>query len=209
MKSLIVLCVVGVVALGVSAAWADDTTPPPWTRGDPGTTYQKWEFGTSDLTPSPEVDYINPLGPAVLEVTGSTPFTVWLASDDGREGVWKYEDYVQIDILNFNEENPYKEIWLQLTYAADGGSGLDSLITTSPTSTMELIEKTQVSTLYWHATWSLIIEPNPQSETIYIQPRDCTMYLDELVIDTICVPEPLTICLFGLGGLALLRRRRA
>ena len=28
-------------------------------------------------------------------------------------------------------------------------------------------------------------------------------------IDTICVPEPTTICLLGLGALAMLRRRRA
>ena len=32
--------------------------------------------------------------------------------------------------------------------------------------------------------------------------------LDQIVIDTICIPEPFTIALLGLGGLALIRRRK-
>ena len=45
-------------------------------------------------------------------------------------------------------------------------------------------------------------------EEIWIRPAECTTYIDELVIDTICVPEPATIFLLGLGGMALLRKRR-
>lgn len=208
-KVAAILAVVGVV-LALNSVEAEDYNPPPWTRGGPGTTYQKWEFGTDDATPSPEADYINPLGEAGLEVTGTAPWTVWLADDHEHGGVWKFEDYIQVDIFNFDQENPYKEIWVQLTFAADGMDGLNPILSTVPAATgaAEVIHKEQIDDWYWRATYSLIIELNPSSETIYIQPRDCTMYLDELVIDTICVPEPITICLLGLGGLLLARRRR-
>ena len=33
-------------------------------------------------------------------------------------------------------------------------------------------------------------------------------FVDQIVIDTICIPEPVTVCLLGLGALALLRKRR-
>jgi hypothetical protein len=40
-----------------------------------------------------------------------------------------------------------------------------------------------------------------QNGTIYAMARGC--------IEVIAVPEPATICLLGLGGLALRRKRRA
>ncbi|MHC4574048.1 MAG: hypothetical protein ACYS76_07935 [Planctomycetota bacterium] len=39
---------------------------------------------------------------------------------------------------------------------------------------------------YFQATYQIFIRPNPASETIYIQPWNCTMLVDEVVIDTIC-----------------------
>ncbi|MHC4646467.1 MAG: PEP-CTERM sorting domain-containing protein [Planctomycetota bacterium] len=60
---------------------------------------------------------------------------------------------------------------------------------------------------YWNITYHIILEPNPASETIWVQPRDCTLYIDEIVVDTICTPEPGTLLLLGLGGMVLLRRR--
>ncbi len=204
MKSLVCLFAVALVA-AAGVALADDYNPPDW-RGQENTTFQRWEFGDENPNPAPDL-LDNPLGDPTLQVAGSAPFTLWLAQDSDRSGVWKFEDYVQITIQNFDEQRPYKEIWIQLTYSADA----DPLISTVPGSTGgdAPIDKEQVGTLYWHATYSLRIEPNPDQETIYIQPRNCTTFIDEIVIDTICVPEPLTVCLLGLGGLALLRKRRA
>ena len=50
----------------------------------------------------------------------------------------------------------------------------------------------------------LNIEPNPAFEIVRI---DGAVMVDEIVIDTICIPEPASLALLGLGGLALMRRR--
>ena len=50
--------------------------------------------------------------------------------------------------------------------------------------------------------------PNPESETITIDVAWCTV-IDQIVVDTECiVPEPATLSLLGLGGLAFVIRRR-
>ena len=38
-----------------SVVHADDSNPPTlWQRGEPGSTYQQWEFLSDDLTPVPD-----------------------------------------------------------------------------------------------------------------------------------------------------------
>ena len=48
---------------------------------------------------------------------------------------------------------------------------------------------------------------NPDVEFLGLFPS-LPIALDEIVIDTICIPEPITISLLGLGGLLLIRRRK-
>ena len=189
-----------------SVVWADDLNQPTW-RGLDRTTYQRWEFGNSMNPTGPEADFSNTQGVASLTVAGDFPYTAWLAENGSAGGVWRFEDYISVEIANFNEAYPLKEIWIQLTYSAEFGES-PTVVTNPTASWVEEISKVALGDDYWHLTYSIGIEPNPSMETIYIQPRGCTMYLDELVIDTICIPEPATILLLGLGGLSLLRRRR-
>ena len=61
----------------------------------------------------------------------------------------------------------------------------------------------------WYTyNYGLTIEPNPTSETVTITVPECAV-IDQIVVDTICIPEPGTLGLLVLGGLAVLRRRRA
>ena len=73
---------------------------------------------------------------------------------------------------------------------------------------IELISDVQLDNNYDILTPLITIEPHPDLETIELRPNDCTMYIDQIIVDTICIPEPATICLFGFGGLAILKKRR-
>jgi len=89
--------------------------------------------------------------------------------------------------------------------ASDGATLTDS----------RLVQKIALDdTTYTHIVYDLTLKPNPSDEKIYIQPMYCQIYIDEIVIDTICVPEPSSVLLLAVGaaGIAVLilrRRRRA
>ena len=209
MRRIAVLGIIVGLLLAINSALADDYNPPEW-RGAENTTFAIWEFGSDQSIVAPD-SYVNPGGTPMLTVAGDFPFTAWVQEDYGHFGVWKFEDYIVIDLPNIIDNEPHKEIWIQLTYAADSiGQGFPPTFLTQPGgSTPILVNQEQVDDVYWHETYSITIEPNPDFETIWIQPRNCTFYVDEIVIDTISTtPEPASICLLGMGALVLLRKRK-
>lgn len=203
MKRITAISLGLLLSLSAAPAFADDLNPPEW-RGAEGSTMQAWEFSTDANPATPDVD-LNPYGVASLFVEGSFPTTRWKSEDLGHAGVWKFEDFMLLDVPNNPEPNEYKLIWLQLTYYADETNEPEVLTIPEETS-VEVVNKVPVDDNYYHVTFLLTLMPNPASEQIYIMPRNCTLYVDELVLDTLCAPEPASVLLLAVAGL-LIRRR--
>ncbi|MHC4146081.1 MAG: PEP-CTERM sorting domain-containing protein, partial [Planctomycetota bacterium] len=128
-------------------------------------------------------------------------------------GVWMLESKdsplgeIRVTIQNFPDDNLFKYIWMQITYSAKEAAA--PLVLTNPGYTDIVISDPLAVGDHWYITYDITLSPNPPSEVIVIQPAGCTTYIDEIVIDTICIPEPATLLLLGLGGLALLKKRIA
>jgi len=197
-----------VLVLSFNTVYAEDFNSPSW-RGDSMTTYQQWEFGSSTNPVYPDFED-NIHGPPLLTIADETASPQWKATDlygdNMREGVWRFDDYMSVTIGNFNQDNPLKVVWLQMTYYDTGGVEPD-IIMDPVYDNIRVVEKVEAGG-YWNISFEIEISPNPVEETIEIHPGDGPLYVDEVVIDTICVPEPVSIALLGLGGLVFLRKRR-
>jgi hypothetical protein len=193
--------------LMATSAGADDFAPPLW-RGFPNTTWGQWEFGTDDQTP-PADDGFFAFGDPSMTVTPGTNMG-WLDDYEGRQGVWQLSGWFDVTLQNDPVERPFKDIWLQLTWFPQNETAapvieiLDPEVSepfvTTPTDDEELSDG-------WHHTvFHFQIFPNPAEETLRVQGA---INVDEVVIDTRCVPEPATLVLVVTGsiGVILLRRR--
>lgn len=221
MKRVLLTMSLVVLAGMVPIASAMDINPPTlWQRGEPGSTYQRWEFDTDDTTPMPD-DYFNPYGDPDLTVI---PIGPWENTWGGLPGVWPLSGLITVDIPNNPVENEFKWVQIQLTWAGEvnhanatpcisvtakdaAGQPIASEFITLLNTTDTLLEKTNVAGAgeYWHHTTCLFqITPNPFEETIII---GSAIMADELVIDTICIPEPATMSLLVIGAACLLGKR--
>jgi hypothetical protein len=71
---------------------------------------------------------------------------------------------------------------------------------------MNNVSTQKLDDMYSYGLYHIILQPNPKFEVIRIRPRDCQVFVDSILVETQCIPEPLTMVLLGMGGLFLRKR---
>ncbi len=197
------LAAVLLLATGLSAT-ADDVIPAPW-RGDANTTIQEATFSQSGNISWESVT--NPFGTPDIWMYGDV--SQWNDQAEGRSGVISWGDSgngFSMDIPNNEDANLEKRIWVQVTYYGAGptiwkavgiGTGGGSWAGLPP------LEDTVNHSDGWVTdAREMVIQPNPSSEFVGIRWTGAGM-VDQIVVETICVPEPATTAL-GFAALAML-----
>ncbi|MDP6044373.1 MAG: PEP-CTERM sorting domain-containing protein [Phycisphaerae bacterium] len=209
------ICLISVTALLAGDALGDDFAPPPWVRGDPLTTATEWEFLT-DANSHTISD-----GNTVTTVEGGFgPATVSISGAPGNEPVWSIGDGdgkwtaslngpmdMLFEIGNWEDLEPVKYLRIQVTY---GGSAPSISSISAAHQTVAPVVITPTGTTNFSTTQILFeyeMNPNPFFE-IFIMETPPGSSINQVVVDTISTPEPATLSLLGLGGLAVLRRRK-
>lgn len=207
-------------ALCSGAAFADDLLPPPWRLSNASATVQEWDFmaPNSGLAPDGNVwgsngsGYVNPHGLPLL--TNAQGF--YQSTFGPRNGVWRLTlptDELRFDIPNDTGGMGVKSVFIQVTWLDAQFTGPDVFLSSSSFSGQLTAATTNLLSDGWtHATYQVDFGPCPSSETIVLKGHTAgaVMFIDQVVIDTICrpVPEPATLASLAVGSFALLRRRK-
>jgi hypothetical protein len=214
----------------VSPALAGDIFPPPWPRdpNDPKKTFQCWTFPTPMIGGLPDPGWYNqhqhqgrgPSGPRPIPgPTGTGP--VWVPDFAGRAGVWCIPDgaMLEFDIPNWYMPPPFqKELWIQIKYfeilpivdvlypSVMGGTFPDL----SRTAGLPIIDVPIGPTGGWRqGVWHVVLPFCPDFEVLKLTAPPMTeVYIDQVCIDTWCVPAPGAAALLALGLIGASRRRR-
>jgi hypothetical protein len=209
------------------APWEEDPTNPYWLSG--ATTLQIWEASagvhvtsTGQLLHQP-VLLENPFGPAWVEYSNGQQATApgWERDAQGNRipiqtvHIGDYDDNTAdlggIDIFISNDPTERFEKLVHIQITSDKSYTIDSP-TSSPGGSWQAGGVVQWDGTAWYTYEGILtIRPNPNFEVIHFDFPGCTD-ISEIVVKTICVPEPSACVLFasGLGifGLILRRKRR-
>ena len=207
------ISVLAILSLSGSAL-ADDLTPPPW-RFNPGTTVQHWDFSAGPGGGAPDAGpFNNPYG-----IPNFAPSTnaVWGASFNGRNDVWSIsgQSALAFDVPNTNNTVNQKELWLQVTYFAPAPSPGPGYTVSSPFGGPFNFLGSQVTALpggWTHelTRWSTPTCPPFERVSIFPTLVGTVVFVDQVVIDTQCIPIPApgAAAVLAMGGLLAVRRRR-
>lgn len=182
---------------------------PVWRTSPPGmgpTTFQHWTFDTNDsVAVIPEV-YTNAHGTPTADITATGDIhdpAGWYDEYLGEFGVWHADTTTAtLYIPNNPVTNDYKEIWVEVGFRGI----LTDYSILDPTAGITFLGQ-NIEGIGWKTlTIGWRIEPNPDEETIYLEFHDSGADIDYIIVDTICIPEPMTLSLLGLGGLFVMRK---
>lgn len=224
-KALLGLVCVLAVALPATVAKARDLNPAPWDPNLPNQTWQIWEAtATSSATYQVADPYTNPYYdpnntyslPPHISMTHAQvvqeygpdgpPVWTWHFGEQIVTGGDTIDGTLGIYIPNNPDQNLYKQIFWQIT--ADQPLSPVPPTTTPPGTVLPAPYVNAQHNGTWYTYNGLIqIEPNPSSEWINFEVPYSTN-IEEIVVKTVCIPEPVTMGVLACGALALLRRRR-
>jgi hypothetical protein len=211
------------VCLGLALPVLADDVQPPWWRGQYSTTSQVWEFwtpdsGWEDYDGDGTPDGLRPDGPAlggepplpstkvyITPIPGGSYIPI--DPNSGREGIWPLSGWIDV-IVDNHDPKPENEkwIWVQITWRPQdvGEFPIIEAPDPPPVTGPDIVLEEDLGFGWTETTYTWTLDWNPPWESFTITG---TIDVDELVIDTWCVPEPTTMAFVALGGLALLRRR--
>ncbi len=210
------ICAFFVVALIAPIAMADDLNPPSWDRFEECTTYWNWQF-TEDQSENaygywyPDERY-PPEGGLGGYILANSTQDGWFEEYAGRYGIFT-QTFGSIEIPLPNCDNPEmdeKTIRVQATWHTSGPFDDECPVYLGGEGCFEELERYELGTMtgWYYGLYEITIDYCPDMEWIYIYPEtDMGLVLDQIIIDTHCIPEPASLSLLALGGLALLRRR--
>ena len=236
MKRLLKICLATVMVLAATApTQADDIFPPPW-LGQDRTLYAGWDtWGFGLIAPGDPIapDYwdSNPsLGdsPEGYTDVGATYLSEYTSSTGGGKRydvIELTDDFALYAWLPNFPPDDRKHVWVQITYAPTDWDPVNETYTQVPllgyyTPGGENVENLHFVDVSLHGdgwvteAYAFDIVPNPEEEILALGFQNFAGssmypgYVDQIVIDTICVPEPATAALLSLAGLTLIRRRR-
>jgi hypothetical protein len=205
------------------AVAALDLFPAPF-RGQPGTIYAAWDFG-SPVNPA-NADVVNTVPLPGAPLTQLYPSAElqnlgWLPA--GADGGWyglpgqlytlPDGGIINITMPNYIDFEPIKQVWIQIRYLPGIESPYVAAIEALDNEVGQVYGVLNGYTDYTDSgfrveSWSIV--PNPDVEQIQIF-VPYSVFVDSVVIDTISVPEMSTLTMSAGGflilGYMILRRR--
>lgn len=212
--------IVALISVFCGQAVADDLLPPSWRLSNASATVQEWDFTTNAAVQAPDGSiwgsngsgYVNPHGTPMQTNAQGTHFS----SFGVRTGVWMLTlptDEIKLFIPNDPGGMGVKSVYIQITWLDAQFNGPNVFLNSSSLNSQLSVDSATVLSDGWtHARYKVDFGPCPSSETITIKgfTAGAVMFVDQIVVDTICrpVPEPASMAALTLGSVWLVRSRR-